>query len=664
MAKGGRLYELAFRIGGQLNRSFVSSTSAAGKQLTALQQRSAALARQQRLKKALGEVGGHLRTIGRTAAIAGAALGAMAVGAGYALYRLTSQTAALGDRAIKTAQQLGVGVETLQELWYAAERSGAAQGDLDTALRRMSVSIGQAAAGTGEARQWLDRLGVSVEELQRLAPEEQMGRLADGLRTIPSQAERAAASQALFGRGAMKLGVLLDEGSEGMARLREEARATGGVLSEAAAKDAARFQDRMLDLKLTLAGLKTTIGTALMPVLTRLFERLAGWLRGNRELVVRFAERLKELAAGAIGRLVDAVQKWIDKDMERHLEAASKAGRKLWGWLVKGADAAVWFVDVLGGLEPALRKVAIAVAAIYAIKLAVWAYEVGAALWSLNAALLANPAALLAVLLAAQVVAIILAIKYWDQLRDRFLALPAWAKAAGIGLAWLTVPLWIVPAAIVAIVRNLDELGAAFDWLTDRVADGIALIVKWADVIVPALLLGPFGLIAGLIAHYWDEITGALGHLTDWMVEAGAGLLRALASGISSGAGVAIDAVANVAGQIRALLPFSDASTGPLAHITASGAALVHTMGAGVEQAGAGPITRPLSESLAQVTPTAAAAGGRGGSMISLSFAPQITVQASGDAKAQVMAALRSGADDLLDRLREAQDQERRLAYG
>ncbi len=168
----GRTYELAFRIGGQLSAGFTTATGIASKRLALLQRQGVLLARQQQLTRAWRGVGrafsGVSSQVGSLAFQIAAASGLAAGG----LFMLARSTAEVGDRAIKMGQNLGVDVGVLQELWYAAERTGAAQEDLNLALRQMHVQLGQAVAGTGEARRYLDQLGLSAQDLARMKPEE------------------------------------------------------------------------------------------------------------------------------------------------------------------------------------------------------------------------------------------------------------------------------------------------------------------------------------------------------------------------------------------------------------------------------------------------------------------------------------------------------------
>lgn len=232
--------------------------------------------------------------------------------AGGAIFGLASSTAQLGDDVAKTADKLGIGIEELQELRYAAERSGVATSAFDTALEKMTKNIGLAMEGTGAQKDALDALGLSAANLATMSPEEALGLIADRLQGVETQAEKAAIANDLFGRSGIGMLNMLRDGSAGLVQLREDARRTGYVLSEQAARDAEVFQDTLLDTQLVMKGLKNTVGAELMPVVTQAMRRVGDTLVENREDVQRWAEGFAdgvERALPLIGEVVTGIGK-------------------------------------------------------------------------------------------------------------------------------------------------------------------------------------------------------------------------------------------------------------------------------------------------------------------------------------------------------------------
>lgn len=81
-----------------------------------------------------------------------------------------------------------------------------------------------------------------------------------------------------------------------------------------------------------------------------------------------------------------------------------------------------------------------------------------------------------------------------------------------------------------------------------------------------------------------NRVLGIIGGLVDGMYERGAGMVAAFERGIMDRLQGLLDAARRLAQQIRDLLPGSDAKTGPLSDLTASGRALPDTLAAAISR--------------------------------------------------------------------------------
>ncbi|MDC8443771.1 hypothetical protein JJO83_13870, partial [Halomonas aquamarina] len=234
-----------------------------------------------------------------------------------AVFGIANSTSTLGDNVAKTADKLGMGIEELQAYRYAAERSGVASDTFDMAAQRMVRRVAEAAQGTGEAKDAIAELGLSAQALASMTPDEQLNHFADALQNVENRGDRVRLAMKLFDSEGVALVNMLKDGSAGLQQYAEDARRTGYILSDQAARDAEVFQDKLLDAKLSLFGLKNIIGSALMPVVSDMMSTFTGWLAGNRDQVRawsdQFATRLQavvpviaDLASG-IGTVVSNV---------------------------------------------------------------------------------------------------------------------------------------------------------------------------------------------------------------------------------------------------------------------------------------------------------------------------------------------------------------------
>lgn len=511
MAEKAKTYELAFRIGGLLSRSFVATTDAAGKKLSALQLQSARLAAAQKHAAAFQSLTGAIAPVG-TAALA---VGAAAVGAAAGLFILTKRTADAADAADEDAQKLGISIEALQELRYAAARSGASAGDLDTALQKLSVSVGQAGSGSTTMQQAFGALGLSWQTLAAMSPDARLAAVADALQGVTDQSQRAALSQAILGRGSRQLGALLADGSAGLDRMREAARRTGSVLSSKTAKQASDFTDRLLDLQLTLVGLRNTVGAALIPVFTKLFERLAGWLQANQPLVQRLADRFAAWAGDVLPRLLDRLDSFVRLGLPGLLSRGADEARDLgvrMGELVGLADRVA---QAFGGWGATLYGVAIGAAIFKGLQLAVAVQNVTAAIWENNIAMKASPVGIFVAVALLEVAAIALLVKHWDAIIQAWKDAGPLVKVVTGYLFLLSLPFTALPILIALVIREWDSLKAAARSVGEVASGALGGIVDAAQAVwdrVKAVVRW----VGGLAGAVWDEvvlIATALGEL-------------------------------------------------------------------------------------------------------------------------------------------------------
>lgn len=249
-------------------------------------------------KKSAKLLGEGLKQLAKGFAVFAAAAAAAALG----VFRFVSNVATAGDEIAKTAVKIGAGVEELQRLRFAADRSGASSKNLGLAIKNSAKQLEDAANGGAKLfRDALTELGLSLEDVQGLTAEERIGLFADALNEVADVGQRTAIAMNLFGaRAGPELLPLLKEGSAGIKELGDEAERLGLIMSEEDAKASEVFVDRLTDLKAVLTGVKNTIGVELIPIVQDLIVGFTKWVMTNKDLlrqrVAEFFTRVIEVA--------------------------------------------------------------------------------------------------------------------------------------------------------------------------------------------------------------------------------------------------------------------------------------------------------------------------------------------------------------------------------
>jgi hypothetical protein len=200
-----------------------------------------------------------------------------------------------GDQMNKIAARTNTTAEAISTLGFAATESGADVGALEKGFIGMSKTIRNAERGLSTAKDALDTVGISLEDLEGKSPDEQMKILADGLVGL-DEGKRAAVAMELFGKSGQKLIPMLNAGSAGIEKMQQQARDLNLEISTEDANSAAELTDRMFELVEVLKATAFQIGAAVAPSLitlvTWLSQGLSGlinWVKENRQLVTIFA---------------------------------------------------------------------------------------------------------------------------------------------------------------------------------------------------------------------------------------------------------------------------------------------------------------------------------------------------------------------------------------
>ena len=337
------------------------------------------------------------------------------------------------------------------------------------------------------------------------------------------------------------------------------------------------------------------------------FDYLKGRLRALLDTIDRMA------ADGSLQRIAELVS----EKLVSAFQAAERAVKALWPWVVRIGKALAWAADAVGGWD----RLAVAVAGVYAaVKLGAVksltggigelfpaAPAVAAPGTGMLAGAMGKLAGFSGVIKGLAVTLGVLTIKFW------LIAAVVAIVVAAIYKYWEPIKAFLsgvwagFTEALQPVYEALKPFFAAFgEWIQP-------LITWFRDLFVPvnasAEELAGFAAagkavgqaIGGLILNIGNFIIGLIKLPYEIGKAAGAvgsALVSAIGDGIEAAAEAMLGPLKWVLDKARALLPSSDARVGPLSNLTASGASILETMGLGVLRAGPRGLQRPLARAL------------------------------------------------------------------
>jgi hypothetical protein len=126
------------------------------------------------------------------------------------------------------------------------------------------------------------------------------------------------------------------------------------------------------------------------------------------------------------------------------------------------------------------------------------------------------------------------------------------ATIASLGLqaAWLLIPLAIaaVVAGLIIAYKKVDWFRAAVDFLVVKIKEAFNWLKNNWKVALVAIIAGPFGIAALVIAKNWDKIKDGARGVLNWFKDFGHKMVQFIVDGIKAAPGMILDA-------IKALLP-------------------------------------------------------------------------------------------------------------
>ena len=241
------------------------------------------------------------------------ALGAMAkamAAAVVGLGVLIKKTAAAGDKLAKTAAAIGITTEALAGLEHAANITGVGAENMGKNLQKMQKNIGDVLVkGTGEAEDALEKLGLKVEDLNKLPADKQLLAISGGMKNVKSRTEQMSIAMGLFGRQGAGMLNMLDLGAEGIEAMQKEAELLGITLSRIDTSKMEVMNDNITRAQGVFAGLANQITTKFAPVISHIANAFVEWAKETN-----FAGRVAEGVFNFIRRgamlVADAINGW------------------------------------------------------------------------------------------------------------------------------------------------------------------------------------------------------------------------------------------------------------------------------------------------------------------------------------------------------------------
>lgn len=259
-----------------------------------------------------------------------ATIGLLVGAIGGLVFSAADSAGALVDLSNKT----GISVQNLQELQFIGDQVGVSLDTITGAQARLIRSMATAQDQTakfneelasgknedeinvGSMTQAFNELGVSVTDASGNLRDQQdvFNDVIDALGRIENPAQRDALAMEIFGKSAQELNPLIQEGSDGMADMAEQAHEMGAVMDDEAVAGLESFGDTMAALQDGIKGTLGTLAAQFLPVFQQVASALQDLFKSDE--FKRGVAEFTELLQGAVAVAVDVLDKLLSGDIQ------------------------------------------------------------------------------------------------------------------------------------------------------------------------------------------------------------------------------------------------------------------------------------------------------------------------------------------------------------
>ena len=399
-------------------------------------------------------------------------------------------TAAAGDTIDKSSQKLGLSAEAYQEWDYVLSQSGVNIESAGMGLKTLTNQIDSAKKGSKEAQERFAKLGISMDDINKLSREELFTKAIMGMQGLADNTDRAALANQLFGRTGMELAPLFNATAESTEALKQKAHDLGFVMSDEAVSATVKYTDSLDTLKRTFQGVKNNIVSQLLPGFTSITTGLSELLAGQ--------DGAKEKLQQGTKQIVESLKKIAPRIVDILLTVVGAAAE----------IAPTIITSLVQGISSNLGKIILAAGNIvktFILSLARALPEIGKSVLSISPSLL-------------------------DGLKQVFFnivkALPSLLKIVAESLPTL-IP-QVVSAIVDMVVYLMKHFSEIIQPIIDKLPDILISIVSALMDNLPKLIDGAISLVLGIVDAIPQIIMGLLDALPTVIEKIISGLLNAL----------------------------------------------------------------------------------------------------------------------------------------
>lgn len=187
----------------------------------------------------------------------------------------------------KTAQQLGLTVEELSKLQYAARNAGVSTAELTSGFKDFAKQAGEIRSGLEPMDNFqlsLARLGITFNQLKGGRPTELLLEIADKFSRMEDGVRKTRAAIDLFGKSGSEMIAFLNQGRSGIQGYMNELEGLGDVMDKSATDKALAFRRTLDTINDAFERVMKRLVAEFLPVMDSLAQQFASAVKNTQSM--------------------------------------------------------------------------------------------------------------------------------------------------------------------------------------------------------------------------------------------------------------------------------------------------------------------------------------------------------------------------------------------
>lgn len=240
--------------------------------------------------------------------------GLAAVGGGAVLAGIGSvakKALDAGDQIEKLSRRSQASARFLSEMRHSLNQNGVTLAEFTTGLRNLNKNTANAVDGLKTQSRAFDKLGIDARKFINLDTDTKFAVLSDAIAGVANPSERSQIAMDLLGRAGEQLLTVMEDGSAGINRYRQEAEQLGLSLSQDQVEGAAAANDALDRLSSSISGSATQVLIRYTGEIERAADFTREYLPSAIEFLINIFRGLKVVVQGVVIAILSSFEKLL-----------------------------------------------------------------------------------------------------------------------------------------------------------------------------------------------------------------------------------------------------------------------------------------------------------------------------------------------------------------